>query len=113
MENSHQNEIPEDMSTAQFLYFKVHGREYGLCRVCGKPTPWNEKAGKPSQNCGSKACKEKIREIPNSIISFTQTSKPNKEEIIEEINMFLNSYYKEYTGFYLKSKKFLENVKSD
>lgn len=62
-EKEHRDEIPENMSTAQFIYFKTHGREYGLCRICGKPTEWNEKTGKPHQHCGSPACKEKIKQI--------------------------------------------------
>ena len=47
VENMHRDSIPTDMSTAQYLYMSVHGRPYGLCRVCGQQTPWNEKAGKP------------------------------------------------------------------
>lgn len=35
-----------------------------------------------------------------------------KEHIIEEIDSFLNMYYKEYTGLYIKSKKFLTELKS-
>ena len=62
-EKEHKDEIPESMSTAQFIYFKTHGREYGLCRICGKPTEWNEKTGKPHQHCGRPACREKIKEI--------------------------------------------------
>jgi len=62
VETNHLNEIPENMSTAQYIYYKIHGRDYGLCRVCNKPTPWNEKAGKPSQICGSAECKAKIKE---------------------------------------------------
>ncbi len=66
IESDHASELPEEMTTAQFLYFKIHDRDYGLCRVCGKPTPWNEKAGKPSQICGSPSCKAKIKEIAQS-----------------------------------------------
>ena len=66
IESEHITEIPENMSTAQFIYYKTYGREYGLCRICKKPTQWNEKAGKPSQNCGSQKCKDKIREIAQS-----------------------------------------------
>lgn len=61
VEAEHSSEIPKNMSTAQFIYSKVHGRSYGLCRVCGKPTTWNEKTGKPNQNCGSPECKEVIK----------------------------------------------------
>lgn len=61
VENSHKDEIPNDLSTAQYVYSLNHdGRTYGICRICGKPTPWNEKAGKPKQICGSPSCKERV-----------------------------------------------------
>ena len=61
VENSHKDEIPNDLSTAQYVYSLNHdGRTYGICRICGKPTPWNEKAGKPKQICGSLSCKERV-----------------------------------------------------
>lgn len=63
LESDHANELPDDMSTAQFIYYKIHGRKYGLCRICGKPTEWNEKTGKPMQICNSQACKDKVKEI--------------------------------------------------
>ncbi len=34
------------------------------------------------------------------------------DKVIKEIDVFLNAYYKEYTGLYLKSKNFLNNLKS-
>ena len=61
VENMHRDSIPTDMSTAQYLYMSVHGRPYGLCRVCGQQTPWNEKAGKPSQLCGKESCRKTQR----------------------------------------------------
>ena len=33
-----------------------------------------------------------------------------KENIINEINRFLTSYYDDYTGLYLKSKDFLKTI---
>ena len=33
-----------------------------------------------------------------------------KDDIVEEINRFLNSYYDDYTGLYLKSKDFLKTI---
>ena len=33
-----------------------------------------------------------------------------KKEVIDEIDEFLTLYYKEYTGLYLKSKSFLEQI---
>lgn len=35
-----------------------------------------------------------------------------KEKVINQIDSFLQIYYKEYTGLYLKSKNFLNNIKS-
>lgn len=61
IDNTHSNDIQDNMSTAKFLYTQTHGRDYGLCRVCGKPTPWNEKSGKPSQLCGREQCKKTQR----------------------------------------------------
>ena len=34
-----------------------------------------------------------------------------KEKVINDIDSFLNTYYKEYTGLYLKSKNFIEQIK--
>ena len=33
-----------------------------------------------------------------------------KDDVVEEINRFLNSYYDDYTGLYLKSKDFLKTI---
>lgn len=63
VELDHSNEIPEEYTTAQYIYSLIHGRDHGLCRVCGKPTEWNEKTGKPRQLCGSKSCAMKRRAI--------------------------------------------------
>ena len=60
VESSHKDEIAKDMSAAQYVYYLNHGRAYGICRICGNPTPWNEKAGKPKQICGSDACKRRV-----------------------------------------------------
>jgi len=35
-----------------------------------------------------------------------------KKEIIYEVNNFIDEYYDRYTGFYLKNKSFLKNIKS-
>ena len=32
------------------------------------------------------------------------------EEVKNEINSFISEYYKEYTGIYLKSKEFIDNL---
>lgn len=33
-----------------------------------------------------------------------------KDEVIKEINYFINSFYEDYTGLYLKSKEFLKTI---
>lgn len=64
VESVHKEDLPNNMSTAQFVYSLNHnGRVSGICRYCHNLTPWNEKAGKPYQICGSKACKEKNKKI--------------------------------------------------
>lgn len=63
IEKEHSDSIPENMSTAQYIYSLNHGRDYGLCRVCGNKTDWNEKTGKPRQLCNNPACREKRRKI--------------------------------------------------
>lgn len=46
-------------------------------------------------------------------IDIDKISKLNiSSHVINEIDSFLNTYYKEYTGLYLKSKDFLNNIKS-
>lgn len=40
------------------------------------------------------------------------TSLKIKPKVIDTIDSFLNTYYKEYTGLYLKTKNFLNNIKS-
>lgn len=66
VEEAHGDEIPNDMSTAQFIYKLNNGRDYGLCRVCKKPTSWNEKTGKPHQICDNLACRKKLRDAAKS-----------------------------------------------
>ena len=34
------------------------------------------------------------------------------EEIIDHVNRIINIYYERYTGLYIHSKKFLENIDS-
>lgn len=46
-------------------------------------------------------------------IDISKISKVDvKEEVKEEIDSFIDEYYDKYTGLYLKSKKFLKNIKN-
>lgn len=40
------------------------------------------------------------------------TSLKIKQQVVDSIDSFLNIYYKEYTGLFLKTKNFLNNIKS-
>lgn len=40
------------------------------------------------------------------------TSLSLKDKVINDIDTFLSTYYKEYTGLYLKSKNFIEQIKN-
>lgn len=47
-------------------------------------------------------------------IDISKISELNiKDKVIDEIDYFLTNYYKDYTGLYLKSRKFLENINSN
>ena len=101
-EKEHMNEIPENMSTAQFIYYKTHGREYGLCRICGKPTPWNEKTGKPQQHCGDPKCKEKIKQIARERMVKIYGKESLMNDILHQEKMLAN---RKISGTYLWSDK--------
>lgn len=59
VDTDHSDVIPNNMTTCQYIYSLNHdGRSYGLCRVCGGATPWNEKTGKPKQICDNPLCRK-------------------------------------------------------
>ncbi len=89
------------------------------CIVCGNKkeivTLSSERGGLICRNCYTN---ERI--IPISIIKVINmyylvdiksiTKLSLKEDIIKEINRFLNNFYDDYTGLYLKSKDFLKTI---
>ena len=54
--------IPHGMFPEQVVFNSINKTNGGKCRVCGKPTPWNQKAGRYDVLCGNPQCKEKMRE---------------------------------------------------
>lgn len=62
MEDDHGDDIPKDMSPAQYAYMLRTGKSHGTCIVCKKDTGWNENTGKYKRFCEDKKCKEKYRE---------------------------------------------------
>ena len=89
------------------------------CIMCGTKkeivTLSSEKGGLICKNCYMKE-----RLIPISIVKILNmyylvdiksvNKLSIKEDIINEINRFLTSYYDDYTGLYLKSKDFLRTI---
>lgn len=58
----HEEMIPEGFSAARLVYNQVNKVVNGKCRVCGKPTTWNEKTGRYNVLCSDPRCKEHMRE---------------------------------------------------
>ncbi len=89
------------------------------CTICGNKkdivTLSSEKGGLLCRNCyhGERIIPLSIIKILNMyyLVDIKSISKLSiKEDIILEINRFLNNYYDDYTGLYLKSKDFLKTI---
>lgn len=58
----HQNDIPKNMNTEQYIYYSSHGTIKGKCMCgCGKDTEWNYKTGKPYKLNSSPECISRLR----------------------------------------------------
>lgn len=62
IERVHTDLIPEGYSGTRVVFEMINHKTSGVCRVCKKETPWNEKAGRFDTLCGNPKCKEKMRE---------------------------------------------------
>ena len=62
IKNKHEEMIPEGFSASRLVYNQINKVSYGKCRVCGKETTWNEKAGRYNVLCSNPKCKEHMRE---------------------------------------------------
>lgn len=103
----------------KYLYFLGVMPVIDACSICGSTssiaTLSSIKGGYVCRNC---LTKEKI--VSSNTIKlirmfyYVDLSKISKLEIKEiskrEIGQFLDEYYAEYTGLYLKSKEFLKNI---
>lgn len=59
MEKKHDDMIPKDMPSRQFVYILKTGRENGSCVMCSSDTKWNPKTNKYNRFCENPKCKEK------------------------------------------------------
>ena len=62
VEKAHEDMIPEGYTATRIVYNMVNKTENGKCRVCGKPTAWNESSGRYNVLCGDPKCKQKMRD---------------------------------------------------
>ncbi len=91
------------------------------CVVCGSPsiiTISYEKGGYICSKCrtNEKVLDEKVLKMLKLYyyVDISKISKLDiKKEIIDEINRFISIYYERYTGLYIKSKSFLEKIKTE
>lgn len=89
------------------------------CTICGSQkeivTLSSEKGGLICKNCyqGERIMPISLVKFLNMyyLVDIKSISKLNiKKDIVREINLFLQAYYDDYTGLYLKSKDFLKTM---
>lgn len=89
------------------------------CAICGSKnnivTISSSNGGLICKNClkNDKIVNEKVIKLLRMYyyVDISKISKLDvKEELINEINEFLDGYYDKYTGLYLKTKSFLKNL---
>ena len=105
----------------KYLDFLGIGLCLDYCSVCSKQQVVNISISRGGYVCSSHRTQEK-QYLPATLkmikayylIDIEKITRLDiKNEVIDEINQFLNIYYKEYSAIYLKSKTFLENIKDD
>ena len=117
IEKTHQELIPQGYTASRLVYNQVNKVDQGKCRVCGKPTTWNEKSGRYNVLCDNPKCKEQMRaEYKKNMLRVRGTynilNDPEQQKIMLS-NRSISGTYKfsdggtlTYTGSY--EKKCLE-----
>ena len=64
VDRKHPDLLPENYTGTRLVFDKVNNntKGYGVCKICGRPTKWNEKIGRYDQLCGRESCKKAIHE---------------------------------------------------
>ena len=101
----------------KYLSFLGVGLYLDGCVVCGLPNIVGISLTKGGYVCARHKTNEpeydiKVLKMLKAYYYVDLNKIEIKPYIIEAINTFLNTYYKEYTGLYLKSKNFISNIKS-
>ena len=61
IEKYHQNQIPKDISIAQYVFNTKYNKTFGSCVICKKKTKWNEAVERYDRLCSAE-CKDAYRE---------------------------------------------------
>lgn len=128
---AHSNNLPKDFTPLQTAYHIINNRPYeyrGKCRICSKPTFWDENKGRYNFLCGDSNCdKEWVNKMKSTMGdkygAYRPTSTPEglKKMLaarrISGTYKFQDGHEFTYTGSYeLETLKFLDlvmNVKSE
>ncbi len=103
----------------KLLDFLGVGLNLTNCTLCGSSknivTLSTERGGLICKNCyqGERLIPINIVKVINMyyLVDINSISKLSlKRDLVNEINCFLNNYYDDYTGLYLKSKSFLKTI---
>lgn len=120
IDEEHDENIPDQMSIPQYVYFLNTGKTHGNCIVCKAPTEWNEVTGKYKRFCNRPKCKETYRKQfeKRMINKYGKTTLLNDPEQQRKMlsNRHISGEYKwtdgtikTYTGTYeLDFLKFLD-----
>ena len=103
----------------KYLTYLGVGLNLDGCSVCGLTSVVSMSYNKGGYVCINHVGKDKVMDDVTLklfkayyYIDISKISELNiKEKVVNEIDHFLNIYYKEYTGLYLKSKSFLDKIK--
>lgn len=103
----------------KYLYFIGVGINLDECVVCGRKSILTFSFYKGGYVCSFCATNEKI--FDEKVLKMLKlyyyvdinkiTELKINSNVINEVNMILTEYYSHFTGLYLKSKKFLEEIK--
>lgn len=61
IEKEHEDLIPENFTAARLVFNNINHKDHGVCVVCKRETPWNEKTWKYARLCGRPSCAKAIR----------------------------------------------------
>lgn len=107
-----------NIAEIKYLPYLGVGLNLDGCTVCGLTSVVSMSMSKGGYVCAfhkttEKPMSESVLKMFKAYyyIDISKITELNiKENVINEIDNFLNHYYKEYTGLYLKSKAFLDNI---